>query len=130
MRTAEALAAWSGVLGADRVVGADAAQVRWGACTTGAQRRLAGALRPARAESIAEIVRIAREHGVPLYPISTGNNWGYGTALPVRDDCAILDLSDLRAIREFDPETGVVTLEPGVTQAMLADFLDRGRHPF
>jgi 4-cresol dehydrogenase (hydroxylating) flavoprotein subunit len=130
MSIAEALAAWSALLGADRVLGADAAQAAWGSCTTGAVRRLAGAVRPAGADSIPEVVRVAREHGVALYPISTGHNWGYGTALPVRDDCVILDLSGLTRIVDFDTETGLVTLEPGVTQGMLAEFLSVGGHPF
>jgi FAD/FMN-containing dehydrogenase len=39
-----------------------------------------------------------------------------------------VDLSELKAIRHFDPHLGVVTLEPGVTQGMLADYLDR-HHP-
>ena len=84
---------------------------------------------PPNAESIPEIVRIARAHGVALYPISTGHNWGYGTALPVRDDAVIVDLSRLVRI-DFDPEMGIVTVEPGVTQGMLAEFLARGGHPF
>jgi FAD/FMN-containing dehydrogenase len=50
--------------------------------------------------------------------------------LPARDDCVILDLSGLRRIIHFDPELGVVTLEPGVTQAMLAEFLDAAGHPY
>src|SRR5262249_43277345 len=52
------------------------------------------------------------------------------SALPVRDDCMILDLSALTRIRRFEAESGVVTVEPGVTQGMLADFLTRGGHPF
>ena len=32
------------------------------------------------------IVRAANNYHVPLYPISTGNNWGYGSAQPARDD--------------------------------------------
>lgn len=121
---------WRRLLGADRVVDATQAQARWGSCTTGATRALAGGLRPASVDSIAEIVRIAHEHRIALYPISTGNNWGYGSALPARDGCVILDLSACARIRDFDAEAGVVTVEPGVTQQMLADFLSRGGHPF
>ncbi len=130
MGFAQAQAAFGDLLGPDDVLGPDEAQTRWGACTTGAVRRLAGGVCPASAESIPEIVRVAREHGVALYPISTGRNWGYGTALPVRDDGVGLDLSRLTRITDFDADTGVVTVEPGVTQAMLAEFLAGGRHPF
>jgi FAD/FMN-containing dehydrogenase len=130
MGLAEAAAAWRSLLGSDRVLDAAQAQAAWGSCTAGATRRISGALRPASVEPIPELVRIARAHRTPLYPISTGNNWGYGTALPVRDDCVILDLSGLARIRDFDADTGVLTVEPGVTQGMLAEFLARGAHPF
>jgi FAD/FMN-containing dehydrogenase len=130
MGVREAAAAWGKLLGVEAVIGPADAQAAWGACTTGAVRRLAGGLRPASAESVPEIVRIASRHGVPLYPLSTGHNWGYGTALPVKDDCVILDLSRLARIVAFDAEVGVVTVEPGVTQGMLADFLARAGHPF
>ena len=60
-----------------------------------------------------------------LYPISTGNNWGYGTSQPASCDknIILLDLSKLNAIIDFDPELGLVTVEPGVTQQQLSDYL-------
>jgi FAD/FMN-containing dehydrogenase len=129
MELTSALLEWRYLLGDERVLDAAAAAAVYGIDTSGSERRLAGALKPSDAAAIPEILRIAQRHGVPVYPISTGRNWGYGTALPVRHDCVILDLADLRRI-EFDPELGVVTLEPGVTQGMLAEFLDAGNHPF
>ena len=122
--------AWTTLLGDDRVLGPDAATSRYGACTMGAERRIPGALLPREAGAIPSILRIAHEYRSPVYPVSTGHNWGYGTALPARNDCFVLDLSALQRISDFDPETGVVTVEPGVTQAMLADFLDRSGHSF
>lgn len=121
---------WQALLGASNVLDGPAAQCAYGMDTTGAQRRIAGALRIQDAGQVAPAVEIAARHGVPLYPISTGNNWGYGSALPVRNDCVIVDLGGLRRILHFDAELGVVTLEPGVTQGMLAEFLDQGGHPF
>jgi FAD/FMN-containing dehydrogenase len=129
MDTTSALQEWGGLLGPERALDPGMAQTRYGIDASGIGRRLAGALRPAQATQVPEIVRIAARHGVPLYTVSTGKNWGYGTALPVKDDCVLLDLGDLRQI-EFDPELGVVTLEPGVSQGMLAEFLDAGNHPF
>lgn len=130
MDIAAATQAW-GALGAGlEVLDGEAAAAAYGADTTEVRRRFLGTLRPARAELIPEIMRIASRFGVPVHPISTGHNWGYGTALPVRDDCMVLDLSRLTRIIDFDAELGIVTLEPGVTQQMLANFLDRGHHPF
>lgn len=39
-------------------------------------------------------------------------------------------MGSLKKIVHFDAELGVVTLEPGVTQGMLADFLGACNHPF
>ncbi len=129
MDTSAALMEWRCLLGEARVLDSQAAAAQYGMDVSGSTRRLVAAVKPAAAATIPEILRIACRYGQPVYPISTGRNWGYGTALPVRDDCAILDLSDLRGI-EFDAELGVVTLEPGVTQGMLAGFLDAGGHPY
>lgn len=129
MEQTSALMEWCHLLGDERVLDAGTAAAAYGIDTGGSTRQLAGALKPAAAAAIPELLRIAQTHRIPIYPISTGRNWGYGTALPVCDDCAILDLSDLRGI-DFDPELGVVTLEPGVTQGMLAEYLDAGNHPF
>jgi len=65
-----------------------------------------------------------------LYPISTGNNWGYGSANPVKSECAILDLSGMTKISNYDAQLGVVTIEPGVTQGLLADFLKNEKDEF
>jgi len=130
MKAESALSDWAQLLGSAHVLNAQTAQTVYGADTTGVARRLLGALQISDSELLPEVMRIAGRHGVPVYPISTGNNWGYGTSLPASNDCVILDLSRLARILHFDTELGVVTLEPGVTQGMLADFLDQGGHPF
>lgn len=62
--------------------------------------------------------------------ISTGHNWGYGSALSTDADAVILDLSNLQRIRFDDLASGLVTVEPGVTQQMLRDALDELQLPF
>jgi 4-cresol dehydrogenase (hydroxylating) len=61
-----------------------------------------------------------------LYPISTGLNWGYGTSQPPKIDVkvVILDLSGLTQI-ELDEGLGLVTVEPGVTQQRLSNFIKK-----
>ena len=125
-----AIVEWQALLGNDRVLLGPAAQDAYGADTTAAQRIIPAALRLVDGAVLPELMRIAQRHRVPVYPISTGRNWGYGTALAAHDDCVIIDLSGMRQILHFDAEMGVVTVEPGVTQAMLAAFLDCGAHPF
>lgn len=130
MNIEAALVAWTQLLGAENVSNSELAQELYGADTAGNQRLIIAALHIVEAAAIADVMRIAYAHRVPVYPISTGHNWGYGTALPARDGCVIVDLSRLQGILHFDAEFGVVTVEPGVTQGMLADFLESGGHPF
>jgi len=67
-----------------------------------------------------------------LYPISTGNNWGYGTSQPAGlcNNIILLDLGHLTNISQFDCELGLVTIEPGVTQQQLSDFLHQNNHDY
>lgn len=125
-----AIAQWQTLLGAPQVLLGEAVVAAYGGDTSGAHRDISAALRIEDSASLHEVMRIASRHQVPVYPISTGNNWGYGTSLPARDGCVILDLSPLQKIIDFDEELGVVTLEPGVTQGMLAEFLAVGNHPY
>lgn len=80
--------------------------------------------------SLQQALRIANRFQIAIYPISTGNNWGYGTALPPQTNSVIFDLSKMAQIVDFDAELGVVTVEPGVTQGMLAQFLENGGFPY
>lgn len=130
MDLSSALSEWEAVLGATQVLNSAQASAAYSADTGNNQRRIAGALRIVDTAKLQDVMRIATRHVVPVYPISTGNNWGYGTALPARDDCVIIDLGGLKKILHFDAELGVVTLEPGVTQGMLSEFLTKNNHPF
>lgn len=125
-----AISAWSNLLGRDQVLDAHRAQELHGQDTSGNERNILACLQVLDSEHVQEVVRIAQTHRVPIYPISTGHNWGYGTAMPARDGCVLVDLGRLQRILHFDAEFGVVTVEPGVTQGMLADFLDREGHPY
>lgn len=117
-----ALADWRALLGEADVLTGAAAQARYGAK---ARQLIGGALRPADAAQVAPILRIASRHGVPLHPVSTGRNWGYGDARPVDAGVVVLDLSRLDRILHIDAALGTVTLQPGVTQGQLRRELDR-----
>lgn len=119
--------AWLRLLG-DR--GMATSRDRFGFGTGTQPREVVAVLIPESVEATAEIVRIAMRTGVPLYPISTGHNWGYGDADPVREGCAIVELSRMNRIASFDEDLGLVTVEPGVTQGILAAFLAQRNLPF
>jgi 4-cresol dehydrogenase (hydroxylating) len=121
---AAALSAWQTRLGTDRVLDLVGAMQRYGADSSVQGKRIPAALLVKDRAEVGAALEVARRHRVPLYPISTGKNWGYGGASPVRDDCVVLDLSGMNRIIEMDRELGLVTLEPGVTQAQLREYLD------
>ena len=91
---------------------------------------IAGVVQPISPDEVITLVRLAAESAIPLYPISTGHNWGYGEAHPARDGSIIVDLARMNRIIAFDPESGLLTLEPGVTQRQLDAFLQQHRYPF
>jgi len=80
-------------------------------------------VRPGDVEEVQQCLRIAREFKVKLYPISTGLNTGYGERVPMVDGSVILELRRMTRILDFNEELAYVTLEPGVTQQQLYDFL-------
>lgn len=55
--------------------------------------------------------------------ISRGNNWGYGCHAPNKDHSLLIDLSLCKAIKEFDDYHGIITIEPGLSYGMLAEYL-------
>jgi len=124
-----AIAAWRATLGREAVLDGAEAEHLYGASTTGSLRTITAALKPKSVKDVQAITATASKHGVPIYPFSTGHNWGYGCSLPVRDGCAIVDLSGLKGI-EMDAERGLVTLEPGVTQGDLSAYLETNGLPF
>ena len=91
---------------------------------------IAGVVQPISPDEVITLVRLAAESAIPLYPISTGHNWAYGEAHPARDGSIIVDLARMNRIIAFDPESGLLTLEPGVTQRQLDAFLQQHRYPF
>ncbi|MEU3634277.1 MULTISPECIES: FAD-binding oxidoreductase [Streptomyces] len=124
-----AVARWRDIAGADAVADDEAALAAVSRNTSAFRpRRVVAVLRPSDAAQVAAIVRVAREEKVPLHPYSTGFNWGLGSRLPVRDGCALLDLSRMDRVREVDPAGRYAIVEPGVTQLQLADHL-AAHHP-
>jgi len=77
---------------------------------------------------LANLSAIEKQNQFTVHPICTGRNWGYGTSLPPTDNfpVIILDLSTLKKITLI-PELDLVTLDPGVTQQDLYDYLQENK---
>jgi len=125
-----ALEEWRKILGTENVQTDRQSNEPFHASTIDITRQIPAVLFAKETRQIVKIVQTASRYGVPLYPVSTGHNWGYGTANPVVDGCVLLNLSRMNRIHEFDRDSGVVRVGPGVTQGQLRDYLDRQGEPF
>jgi FAD/FMN-containing dehydrogenase len=79
------------------------------------EKLASAAAAPISADEVAAIVRIANEHRIPLYPISTGMNLGYGGSAPVLSGSVVVDLKRMNKIIEIDDVRGYAIVEPGVS---------------
>lgn len=79
---------------------------------------------------------VAEGHSLKLYTVSTGKNWGYGSATPSCDNTILIQLKYMDQSPEwvkgkhegnvaYGKELGIVKVGPGVTQQGLFDFLER-----
>lgn len=120
---AAALAELAQVVGAAHLLADDATCERYARSTAARPVMPLALVRPACPGEVAAITRIAARWRLPLYPISTGKNWGYGDACALGAGQLILDLSRMNRIIEVDPELAYAIIEPGVTQRQLSDYL-------
>jgi 4-cresol dehydrogenase (hydroxylating) len=82
-----------------------------------------GAVCPSSTEEVQAILRVAGQYGLPLWPISTGKNMGYGSATPATPGQMILDLKRMNRILHVDTDLATALVEPGVTYQQLSDYL-------
>lgn len=78
---------------------------------------------PKDRDQIRDIVKIANQYGIPIWPIGKGKNWGYGAGTAVRPDNLILCLERLDNIIEVNAELAYAVIEPGVTYRQLHEYL-------
>ena len=81
------------------------------------------ALTATTVEHIQGIVAICNEYKIPIWTVSTGHNFGYGTAAPHDKGQVILDLKRMNKIIEVDPVMCTALIEPGVTYQQLVDYI-------
>src|SRR3954447_14710117 len=117
-----AISEWISVLGSENVSTEPSRCEAVEATSFERASRVYALLFPGSVEDVIECLSIATRHGIALYPVSTGKNWGYTSGAPT-SDAVILNLSRMNRILDFNEELGYVTIEPGVTQRQLFDFL-------
>jgi 4-cresol dehydrogenase (hydroxylating) len=120
----DVLTAWRDALGADNVVTETRSLRAAETGTFASTHAITAIIRPADRGEVEECLRIANRFSTPVYPISSGRNWGYGSRIPSADGCALMDLGRMNRIVDFSESLAYVTVEPGVTQAQLHAFLE------
>jgi 4-cresol dehydrogenase (hydroxylating) len=88
-----------------------------------------GAVAPASVEEVQRIVAVANKYRMPLWPVSTGKNMGYGMTSTAAPGQVILDLKRMNRIISVDPELCTALVEPGVTYRQLADYIAEHKLP-
>src|SRR5258708_5337984 len=123
----QALEEWRGVLGAAHVVTDAPLLDAAGTATFETTARIPAILRPANVNEVRAVLKIANSFRSPVYPVSSGKNWGYGSRVPTANNSALLDLSRMNRIVECHEQLAYATVEPGVTQAQLFSYLRSAR---
>ena len=72
-------------------------------------------IKPKSATDIEKLVGMARENGIPLVPVSSGEPHFRGDTVPSVGGAIIVDLSGMKKIVRVDRYNRVVLFEPGVT---------------
>ncbi len=86
------------------------------------ERVASAAVAPANVEEVQAVVRAANQRGIPVYPISTGRNLGYGGAAPVLSGSVVIDLKRMNRIIDVNEGNASCLVEPGVS------YFDMYRH--
>ncbi len=84
---------------------------------------ISAVVKPYSVTEVQQIVKIANEYAIPLYPISTGKNWGQGSKQPLQPNSVIVDLAHLNTVRTTNEKFRYAVIEAGVTQRQLAEAL-------
>lgn len=125
---ATALAAFREAVGADWVFTAEADRASYlDPFDIEAQEvHAAGAaVAPANVEELRKVLAAANRLKVPLWPISMGKNFAYGTAAPRVKGSVVLDLKRMNRVIEVNDKLGYAIVEPGVNFFDFKAELDR-----
>ncbi|MBG1270899.1 FAD-binding oxidoreductase [Nostoc sp. WHI] len=121
----DTLKAYGDILGSENVIVDEASIFAAQTATFATTQKVLAIIRPGNCAEVQECVRIANQYKIPIYPVSKGKNWGYGSKVPTQDGCVIMELGRLNRIVDYNEKLAYVTVEPGVTQGQLFEFLQK-----
>jgi len=88
---------------------------------SGVQGAAGGVIRVTSTSQVKEAVDFARDHGVPLVARGAGTSLD-GESVPF-DGALVLDFSPMKRVLDFDVDNHLVTVEPGVVNRELNNYL-------
>lgn len=97
--------------------------------TPDVQHRPGAAVLATTVQEVQDIMRVCNEFRTPVWPISTGRNFGYGSAAPATRGQIVLDLKRMNRILDIDPVLCTALVEPGVTYQQLWNYLKQNDIP-
>jgi len=86
-------------------------------------------LYPDTIEQIQAVLAVANRFELPVWPVATGKNWGYGAATPAQSGGIVMALQRLNRIIEINTELAYAVVEPGVTYRQLHRHLEEHQIP-
>jgi 4-cresol dehydrogenase (hydroxylating) flavoprotein subunit len=81
------------------------------------------ALLPDSVDQVRDVLRIATQHRIPLWTVSTGRNFAYGGAAPRLSGSVVLDLQRMNRVIEVNETLAYALVEPGVSYFDLYTYL-------
>jgi 4-cresol dehydrogenase (hydroxylating) len=85
-------------------------------------------VQPDSAEQVQQIMRIANEFGIPVWPHGQGKNLGYGGPSPRVRGSIQIGFQKMNRVLEINDELAYAVVEPGVRWFDLHDALEAGGH--
>lgn len=84
-------------------------------------------VKPSCRDEVTLAIKTANLFNLKVHPVSTGKNWGYSDSSAVSDGQIILDLSRMNKILDINEKLGYITIEPGVTQGQVYEYLEKNK---
>ena len=119
-----AITQFRAILGNDKVLTADTRLASYNKIMIADDDKLhapSAVLLATSVEQIQAILKVCNTYKVPIWTISTGRNFGYGSAAPGERGQVVLDLRLMNKILHIDPDLCTALVEPGVTYQQLYD---------
>lgn len=82
---------------------------------------------PTSIEQVQKVVHLANEFKIPIWPVSTGKNWGYGEQTACYPHGITMILNRMTKIWHVDEKLGYAVIDPGVTYQHLNDYLKKNQ---